>query len=113
MSCRNEATFKAKHNGFALIAGSSKLTTTRRAVELSLCARSCITSSVCKSVVYKKTTKASTEVNCQLLNAEKSELNSSDLQDVAGWTYYEPLKQVNMINKINLRRIKELRRMIH
>lgn len=108
MSCRREATFKAKHNGFALRNGSTKLVLTSRKSNLELCARSCTNSSMCKAMIYKKTIVASKEINCQLLNTEKPEISTNDFLNGTGWTYYEPLNQVNPIKKLIFRHVKNI-----
>ena len=94
MSCRNEATFKANARDFVVKESSAKLISTIKALLLPNCARSCIKTSECKSFLFKKNTTLSTEKNCQLLNVEKNNLTSGDIQGMAGWVYYEPLQQV-------------------
>ena len=94
MSCRNEATFKANGRDFVVKESSSKLISTIKALLLANCARSCIKTSECKSFLFKKNATLSTEKNCQLLNVEKNNLTSYDMQNMTGWVYYEPLQQV-------------------
>ena len=94
MSCRNEATFKANARDFVVKESSSKLISTIRVLLLPNCARSCIKTTGCKSLFFKKNATTSTEKNCQLLNVEKSNLTSYDIQNMTGWVYYVPLQQV-------------------
>ena len=94
MSCRNEATFKANARDFVVKESSSKLISTIRVLLLPNCARSCIKTTGCKSLFFKKNATTSAEKNCQLLNVEKSYLTSDDIQSMTGWIYYEPLQQV-------------------
>ena len=94
MSCRREATFKAIQTGFVVKASSSQLISAINITLLPHCARSCIKTDSCKSLVYRKKPATTTEKNCQLLKVEKSSLSNTDIESSAGWTYYEPLQQV-------------------
>ena len=94
MSCRNEATFKANARDFVVKESSSKLISTIRVLLLPNCARSCIKTTGCQSLLFKKNTTISTEKNCQLLNVEKSNVPSDDIQSMTGWVYYQALQQV-------------------
>ena len=91
MSCRKEGTFKANGKDFMVKPSSSRLISTVKAIMLAHCARSCIRTNECESMIYKKKSK---EQNCQLLNVEKSSLANDDIQNSVGWIYYGPLQQV-------------------
>ena len=80
--------------GFALKASSSQLISSVNVLLLPHCARNCIKTDSCKSLVYRKKPETATEKNCQLLKVEKSSLSSSDTESSVGWAYYEPLQQV-------------------
>ena len=94
MSCRNEATFKANGTDFILKVSSPQLISTTYASSLTHCARSCIKSNTCKSMIYKKKSAQKTEKNCQLLKSEKQNLTNSDFESSLDWIYYQPLQQV-------------------
>ena len=94
MFCRNEATFKSFDKDFMVKLNSSKLISSITAPLLPDCARSCIKHSGCKSLIYKKKPATTTELNCQLLDVEKSSLANDDIGNSVGWIYYEPLQQV-------------------
>ena len=94
MNCRNEATLKAIDKDFMVKESSSKFISSTSVLLLPHCARNCLKTSECKSVIYKKIPATPTEKNCQILNVEKSALVSNDKQSSAGWIYYEPLQQV-------------------
>ena len=103
MNCRKEATFKAMKTGYAVKASSSQLISSINVSLLPHCARNCIKTDSCKSLVYRKKPATTTEKNCQLLKVEKNSLRSSDLEDSVGWTYYEPLQQVRIFSCIENR----------
>ena len=93
-NCRNEAIFKANGTSFVVKANSSTLIVTMNAPLLPNCARRCIKTNGCKSVIYKKEPATPTERNCQILNAEKADLTGDEIESSTGWIYYEPLQQV-------------------
>ena len=94
MGCRNEATFKAKSRNMRVKEGSSKIISIINVHLLPNCARSCIKTNGCKSLSFKKNLSTPTEKNCQLLNVERSNLTTSDIENNTRWIYYEPLNQV-------------------
>ena len=94
LSCRKEATFKANGTGFMVKAISSKLISTTNAPLLPHCARRCIRTDDCKSMLFKKKPVTATDSNCQLLKVEKMNLTNDDMENSIGWIYYEPLQQV-------------------
>ena len=94
LSCRKEATFKANGTGFMVKASSSKLISTSHTPWLASCARTCIQTDDCKSMLFKRKPAMATDSNCQTLKVEKMSLASDDMENSIGWTYYEPLQQV-------------------
>ena len=93
MSCRKEATFKANGTGFTVKASSSKLIATANVPLLPHCARRCVNTGNCKSLVYKKQPVVVTDINCQILKVEKMNLTNDDIEHSVGWIYFVPLQQ--------------------
>ena len=96
LSCRNEGTFKASGKDRIIKASSSILISNVKVASLAYCARNCIKANKCKSFVFKKNAATAFEKNCQLLNAEGSNVSLDEIQNSAGWIYYEPLQQVRL-----------------
>ena len=94
MGCRNEAIFKASGTGFILKANSPQLISTTYAPLLTHCARSCIKSNICMSMIYKRKLVNKAEKNCQMLKSEKQNFTNSEIESSLGWIYYQPLQQV-------------------
>ena len=94
LSCRKEATFRANGTGFMVQASASKIISASYTPLLSRCARRCIRTGDCKSLLHKGKYVMATDGNCQILRVEKMNLTDDNIEMSMEWKFYELLRQV-------------------
>ena len=100
-SCRRDALFKAADRDKKLTGISSNLIFSGHAASLSLCAHKCTSTPPCMTFNYKKKPSSSQDLNCQLLDINRSNSKAS-LQSSVGWIHYQPVTQVSCLSMFSL-----------
>ena len=83
-NCRKESLFKIGGRGTRL---DANIISSKTSPRLSLCAKSCIDETSCKSFNYNVVA-----LICQLLSKDKNDVGVEKLVAVDGWNHYQPIE---------------------
>ena len=99
-SCRKDVLMKVTDRDKKLVGSTSNVLLSSHVKSLSLCTKKCVDVSLCRSQNYKISVSGGNEINCQLLDVNKSSVGVS-LSSAAEWVHYEPVYQVSCVSFLN------------